>query len=69
MSFNKYGLPATVNPNLDVIGNTQPDWLGGARTAFSYSNEALGRISLSGVLDIREGGDILNLDNFYMNFK
>ena len=64
----KYGLPATVNANLDVIGNTQPDWLGGARTAFSYSNEALGRISLSGVLDIREGGDILNLDNFYMNF-
>ena len=65
---SSYGLPASVNPNLDVIGNTQPDWLGGARTAFSYSNETLGRISLSGVLDIREGGDILNLDNFYMNF-
>ena len=63
-----YGLPSALDANLGVIGNTQPDWLANLRTGFSFSTDNFGTIGLSGILDIREGGDILNLDNFYMNF-
>ncbi len=63
-----YGLPSGIDPSLGVIGDTQPDWIAGFRTNFSFSNAQIGRISLGAVVDVREGGDILNLDNFYMNF-
>ena len=63
-----YGLPATVNPNLGVIGNTQPEWLASVHSSLNYSTESFGSISLSALLDRRKGGDILNLDNFYLNF-
>ena len=63
-----YGLPSGLEDNLGVIGNTQPDWLGNIRNTFSFGNETFGRVALSAVVDIRKGGDILNLDNFYMNF-
>lgn len=64
----RYGLPKELDENLGVIGNTIPDWLGGIRNTFSYNNEKIGRLALTAVVDIRQGGDILNLDNFYMNF-
>lgn len=63
-----YGLPLAVSPNLGVIGSVLPDWTAGLRTTFSYSNEKLGSLSLTALMDIRKGGDILNLDNFYLNF-
>lgn len=64
----RYGLPLGLQNNLGVIGNTQLDWFGSIRNTFSYSSNSFGSISLSAVLDKREGGDILNLDNFYLNF-
>ncbi|MEM1321004.1 MAG: SusC/RagA family TonB-linked outer membrane protein [Bacteroidota bacterium] len=67
-SSGTYGLPAGLENDLGVIGNTQPDWLAGGRTSFSYGNDNMGRIAVSAVVDVRKGGDILNLDNFYMNF-
>ncbi|MEM6361593.1 MAG: SusC/RagA family TonB-linked outer membrane protein [Bacteroidota bacterium] len=44
-----------VNPEQDVIGDPNPDWTAGVRNTFSYKG-----ISLSALLDIREGGDMWN---------
>ncbi|MCB0637150.1 MAG: TonB-dependent receptor, partial [Lewinella sp.] len=63
-----YGLPLRVSPSLGVIGSTLPDWFAGVRTTLTFGNENTGRLSLFGLLDIRQGGDIMNLDNFYLNF-
>ncbi|GJM31050.1 MAG: SusC/RagA family TonB-linked outer membrane protein [Saprospiraceae bacterium] len=62
-----YGLPATVNPSLGVIGSTLPDWIAGIKNGFSYTTDNFGSLGLKVLVDIREGGDILNLDNFYLN--
>ncbi|MDV7697595.1 SusC/RagA family TonB-linked outer membrane protein [Chryseobacterium soli] len=48
------GLPL-VSTESQIIGNPNPDWLGGIRNNFSYKN-----LSLSFLLDIRKGGDIWN---------
>lgn len=48
---------------LGPIGNATPDWLGGLTNEFSYKN-----FSLSFVLDLKQGGDILNLDGHYLDF-
>ncbi len=45
------------------IGNVQPDWLANFRTSFNYRG-----IGLSGLIDIRQGGDILNMDLYYTTF-
>ena len=65
-SSSRYGLPVGLDPSLGVIGDTQPDFLAGFRTTFRYTSEKLGSFSLGAVVDVREGGDILNLDNFYL---
>jgi TonB-linked SusC/RagA family outer membrane protein len=55
---------ANYNPNLGypiadnqvgVIGNTNPDWLGGMTNTLSW-----GQVSFSFVFDVRKGGDIWN---------
>ncbi len=56
------GLP-TLADNLGAIGNVTPDWTGGIRSTFTYKS-----LSLSGLLDIRHGGDILNFDLYYSTF-
>ncbi|MGK6344076.1 hypothetical protein ACMGDK_17830 [Chryseobacterium sp. DT-3] len=48
------GLPL-VSAQSQIIGNPNPDWLGGIRNNFSYKNW-----SLSFLLDVRKGGDIWN---------
>lgn len=63
-----YGLPLSVSTELGVIGSVLPDWTAGLRNTFTYSNDKMGTVSLTALLDIRKGGDILNLDNFYLNF-
>ena len=63
-----YGLPAQAANDLGVIGKTQPDWHAGIRNTFTFGNSRMGHMSLHALLDIRQGGDILNLDNFYLNF-
>lgn len=42
------------------IGNIQPDWLGNLRSTFHYKG-----FQLTGLLDVRQGGDILNFDRNY----
>lgn len=42
------------------IGNIQADWLGNLRSSFEYKG-----VRLTGLLDVRQGGDILNFDRNY----
>ena len=56
------GLPILDN-ELGAIGNVQPDWLANARASLRFKG-----LTLSALLDIREGGDILNFDGFYSIF-
>ncbi|OFX60291.1 MAG: hypothetical protein A2066_02190 [Bacteroidetes bacterium GWB2_41_8] len=43
------------------IGNAMPDWIGGIRNTLTWKG-----ISLSALIDTRQGGDIYNLDEYYM---
>ncbi|WP_268225614.1 SusC/RagA family TonB-linked outer membrane protein [Sinomicrobium oceani] len=50
-------------PQVGEVGNagsTQPKWTGGLNTSFSYKG-----IELSAVMDMRVGGKIFNLDDYY----
>lgn len=49
-----------LSSDLGVIGATQPDWLGNASTTINYRG-----VGLSGLLDIRQGGQILNFETQY----
>ncbi|HET7819564.1 MAG TPA: TonB-dependent receptor, partial [Bacteroidia bacterium] len=49
-----YGKPIA-DPTLAVIGDVNPDWLGGISNMFTFK-----RISASALIDIRQGGDIWN---------
>lgn len=53
------GLPLIAS-DLGPIGNVSPDWTGNLRTTFMYRG-----IGISALLDKRQGGDILNFDQFY----
>ncbi len=50
-----YGYPI-VDAQSGVIGNINPDWIGGVNTAFSWKD----MFSLSATIDIKKGGDIWN---------
>ena len=52
-----------IDEQLGPIGNTVPKWNAGLTTTFTWKG-----ISLSAVLDMKKGGDVYNLDNFYLNF-
>lgn len=56
------GLPVE-DDALGAIGNVMPDWTGSLRSTFSFKN-----FTLSGLLDARIGGDIINFDLFYSTF-
>lgn len=49
--------------DLGPIGNVTPKWTGGLRNTFTYKG-----LSLSALLDVRHGGDILNFDLYYTSF-
>lgn len=44
----------------EVIGNANPDWIGGINNSFRYKN-----LSLSFLVDTKQGGDLFSLDLFY----
>jgi len=44
----------------EVIGNPNPDWIGGINNIFKYKN-----LSLSFLIDWRHGGDVFSLDMYY----
>ena len=43
-----------------AIGNAMPDWIGGMRNTLNWKG-----ISVSALIDTRQGGDIYNLDEYY----
>ncbi|MEC3878764.1 SusC/RagA family TonB-linked outer membrane protein [Parapedobacter sp. 10938] len=55
-----YPMPAD---ELGPIGNVTPDWVGGIRNTFRYKG-----LSLSALVDTRQGGDIFNFDAYYTTF-
>jgi hypothetical protein len=44
----------------EIIGNPNPDWIAGVSNTLKYKT-----LSLSFLLDIRHGGDIWSLDQWY----
>jgi TonB-linked SusC/RagA family outer membrane protein len=50
-----------VNPNLPVVGNREPDFIGGFNNTFRYKE-----FTLSFLLDIRKGGDVFNGTEYFM---
>ncbi len=44
-----------------VIGNVNPDWLGGINNVFRYKNV----LTFSFLIDIQHGGDVFSLDQWY----
>jgi hypothetical protein len=44
----------------EIIGNPNPDWIGGIYNTFKYRNFSLGFL-----VDARKGGDIFSLDLYY----
>lgn len=44
----------------NVIGNVNPDWIGGIRNKFAYKN-----LSFSFLIDVKHGGDIFSTDQWY----
>jgi hypothetical protein len=55
INSGNYGFPIVDN-QVGVIGNVNPDWIGGINTGFDWKN----MIHLSATVDIRKGGDIWN---------
>ncbi|WBX77515.1 SusC/RagA family TonB-linked outer membrane protein [Tenacibaculum ovolyticum] len=53
------GKPVRTDAN-QILGNGNPDWLGGVRNTFSYKN-----LTFSFFVDIRSGGDMYSLDQRY----
>lgn len=44
----------------NIIGNINPDWVGGIYNTFKYKN-----LSLGFLIDVRHGGDVFSLDMYY----
>ncbi len=44
----------------NIIGNANPDWIGGVNNVLRYKN-----LSLSFLVDFRKGGDVFSLDMYY----
>jgi TonB-linked SusC/RagA family outer membrane protein len=44
----------------EIIGNVNPDWIGGVNNTFKFKN-----ISLSFLVDVKRGGDVFSLDMYY----
>ena len=44
----------------NIIGNVNPDWIGGIRNKFTYKS-----VSLSFLIDAKHGGDVFSTDQWY----
>ena len=49
-----------VSASDQIIGDVNPDWIGGLRNSFSYKN-----LQLSFLIDWKHGGDVFSLDHWY----
>lgn len=54
------GRPIRTSTSNNVIGDVNPDWVGGINNALRYKN-----VSLSWLVDMRQGGDVFSLDMYY----
>jgi len=52
-----------LDPTKKVLGNIQPDWTGGWSNTFSFKN-----FTVSGLLDMRRGGNIVSITNFFGDY-
>lgn len=52
-----YAFSAT---NAEIIGNINPDWTGGMNNTFNFGN-----FSFSFLIDVKKGGDVFSLDQYY----
>lgn len=59
-TVNSQGRYMATASSAEVIGNPNPDWLGGITNTINYKN-----IKLNFLIDIRHGGDIFSLDQWY----
>jgi outer membrane receptor protein involved in Fe transport len=57
MKDGYYQISPTSN---NVIGNANPDWIGGITNTLKYKD-----VSLSFLVDVRQGGDLFSLDMYY----
>ena len=51
-----------------VIGDMNPDWIGGLGNRITYTDENLGTVSLYGLIDTKWGGDIYSVSTYYGHF-
>jgi hypothetical protein len=54
------GFDSVTTTTNNVLGNSNPDWIGGIYNTFRYK-----RFSLGFLVDMRQGGDLWSLDLFY----
>jgi hypothetical protein len=59
-TVNNSGYYARTSASDLVIGDPNPDWLGGINNVLNFKN-----VSLSFLVDMRHGGDIFSLDQWY----
>ena len=59
-TVNAKGRYMATASSAQIIGNPNPDWFGGISNALNYKN-----ISLNFLIDVRYGGDIFSLDQWY----
>ncbi len=59
-TVNAQGRYMATASSAEIIGNPNPDWLGGISNTFNYKN-----LKLNFLIDIRHGGDIFSLDQWY----
>ncbi len=54
------GVRYAVTPTPEVIGDINPDWIGGIQNSFNYKG-----VRLSFLVDMQRGGDFFSLDTWY----
>jgi TonB-linked SusC/RagA family outer membrane protein len=59
-TVNAQGRYMATASSAEIIGNPNPDWLGGITNTINYKN-----VKLNFLVDIRHGGDIFSLDLWY----
>jgi TonB-linked SusC/RagA family outer membrane protein len=59
-TVNSQGRYMATASSAEIIGNPNPDWLGGITNTLNYKN-----VKLNFLIDIRHGGDIFSLDQWY----
>lgn len=58
--INANGYYDATTTTTNIIGNVNPDWIGGINNTFRYKN-----VSLGFLVDTRQGGNVWSLDMFY----